>query len=336
VAEGSRGSLATLLAFSTSYVAVGLGGLMVVRSAMSESSGGFAGLALALSLGGFVRLGAIVLALATTYVVLRSRHLVRAGATTVLVLAAWWIVTPLLQLLPRTGWRGQGYAMLAVALVVAPLTGREAALRLPGRFSPAVALGVSLVVLVVASVASSTTATVVTQRAVDDLIERDREQDQIDFTPYVAMWIPPEVTGPTEVIGPIVGDAEITIAYGYNSTFRVLLTEARAAPCGDHIVRSYSLTCSAVAELDDGTHVMRAGDVEDAAVWIEHAGTVVIVQCVNLSTGQGCIDPAGQVFPSALRILASLAPAEYTPPEPLSSDDPILEPLGGNGSVAPG
>jgi hypothetical protein len=326
----SAGYLAAVAGFAGGWVA-GYALARVIAHQLTSGSElqGFSGLALALSIAGFLRIGIVAVALLTCFVVLRVRRMPGAGTTVILALAAWWLVTALMGLMITSSFR-IWWAGVVVALVAAPLIGRAASRQLARRTSVWIAVALAVGGLVVSSFAAEAIGRVSSNRAVQEFREHVREQNQIDFTPYLPTEIPEESEGERVVFGPITPPPSITVGYGDATStqdpHRFILTEFRAtggcdaeAPLGDR------LSCEQVGELADGSAVRRfiRGD-EATSIWIMKGTTVIAVQCL-LEADQGCVRDDGSLNPQTLLVLDSLAEAVYTAAEPLSGDDPVIE-----------
>jgi hypothetical protein len=215
-------------------------------------------------------------------------------------------------------------------LVTAPLIGRAVSRQLGRRRSAWIAVALAVGGLVVSSFAADAIGQVSSNRAVHDYKEHVREQERIDFTPYLPTEIPEESEGERVVFGPITPPPSITVGYGDATSaqdpHRFILTEFLAtggceaeAPLGDRT------SCEQVGELADGSPVRRFFQGEDATlVWITKGSTVIAMQCL-LEADQGCVRDDGSLNPQMLLVLDSLAEAVYTAPEPLSGDDPAIE-----------
>lgn len=331
-AGGPSGFLATVIGFAGGWLTgYALAQTIAHRIASGSELQGFSGLALALSIAGFLRIGIVAIALIACFLVLRIRNVPGAGTTAILTLGAWWLVTALLSLVSTAGFR-LWWVGMAVALVASPLIGRAGARQLRRRTSVWVAVALAVGGLIVSSFVSSAIGQVSSDRSVQDFMDQQREQEQIDFTPYLPIRLPAEARGEHQVIGPIVPPPSIAIVYGDASDehdpHRVVLLEQRlpADPCGMQGPSGYDLDCTQIGALRDGTPVYttQPGTNNRRTIWIARGSTLVVLVCL-LEADQGCVRDDGTLNPQALLVLDSLTEAVYTPAEPLSGDDPVLE-----------
>jgi hypothetical protein len=301
---------------------------------------GLSGFALALSVGGLMRIGITGLALIGCYGALRLRRAPSAGLTVVLTLATWWLVSALPQFIGVSGFRVWWLGTLA-ALFVAPLAGRAIAVGLAGRVRFRVALGLAIGALALSSLASDAIGRAASDRAVERFLDQLLAGRQIDFTPYMPTDVPLETTATDDsVLGPVTPPAILRLSYGRAPTgaaggglievaeFRRTWTVACPTPPPTPTPGNHRLSCDEVGVLDSGEPVLRA---EGADVWTERGDTVIVLTCNLRPTDDpraepiGCVN-GGELDRRAARVLNSMVEAVFTPAGPDSGTGASLVP----------